>query len=268
MDTDQVTVYDGTTFGVIGNIPSSDGPHSVAYNPSNNQVYISNYWGGFVNAYDAQSFAYVETVTGVSEPAHIAVNPVSNKIYVANHRANGGITVIDGTTNNPRIILTALLDPYAVTVDTTRNLVYAAAIDEGRITIIDGATDQQISSMKIRRSNGDIVPLRVIGINPNVGPEGHLFLTTSSEDGGQNQFLLIPNGWPALGTPVQLDIASYPLDGITFDPDTNQVWVTSVGSNLVNVIQDGLPVCDDLPPFDTAPLEKGADTLHIEVSVP
>ena len=196
----------------------------------------------------------------------MVVNPVTNKIYVANHRPNGGITVIDGATQGSRTIYTALLDPYAVTVDTTRNLIYAAAIAEGRITVIDGATDQQIASADIRRGNGDIVPLRVITVNPNVGPEGHLLLTTSSEDGGQNQLLLIPNGWPTLGTPVPLDIASYPLDGIALDPSTNRAWVTSVDSGLVSVVQDGLPVCTT--PFALDAEVGGKNTFQIEVFTP
>jgi DNA-binding beta-propeller fold protein YncE len=144
-------------------------------------------------------------------------------------------------------------------VDTTRNLIYVSAIDEGRISIIDGATDRQIGSLHIKRGDGETVPLRNVVVNPNVGPEGHLLLTTSSEDGGQDQFLLIPNGWPTLGTPVPLDIASYPLEGLALDPTTDRAWVTSVGSGLVSVVQDGLPVC--LTPFDVG----GGDVFQIEV---
>jgi DNA-binding beta-propeller fold protein YncE len=62
---------------------------------------------------------------------------------------------------------------------------------------------------------------------------------------------LIPNGWPTLGTPVPLDIASYPQEGIALEPEQDRVWVTSVSSGLVSVIQDGEPVCSptklDLP---------------------
>jgi hypothetical protein len=70
-------------------------------------------------------------------------------------------------------------------------------------------------------------------------------IVTSSRDGddGRDQLLLIPNGWPTLGTPVPLDIASYPQEGIALDPVQDRVWVTSVDSGLVSVVQDGEPVC-------------------------
>ena len=150
---------------------------------------------------------------------------------------------IDGDTHATQRISAQLLDAYGVTVDTTRNLIYATSIYEGRLAIIDGATHTLLGKLDLWRGDGRKVPLRVIAVNPNVGTEGHLLLVTSSEDGGEDQVLLIPNGWPTLGTPVPLDVASYPLEGIAFDPTTDRFWVTSVGSGLVSVIQDGLPVC-------------------------
>lgn len=135
------------------------------------------------------------------------------------------------------------IDAYGVAVDTTRNLVYVTAISHGRISIIDGTTDEQIGSVDVRRGSGEIVPLRVIAVNPDVGSEGHLLVVTSSEDSGQDQLLLIPNGWPSLGTPVPLNVTSYPQEGIALDPITQLVWVTSVGSGQANVAWDGLPVC-------------------------
>jgi DNA-binding beta-propeller fold protein YncE len=151
--------------------------------------------------------------------------------------------VIDGTTHNSHRISTTLLDAYGVAVDVSRNLVYATGIAQGRISIIDGAVDAQIDELDIRHDDGSSVWLRVITVNPNAGPEGHLLLVTSSHDGERDQLLLIPNGWPTLGTPVPLDIASYPQEGIALEPERDRVWVTSVGSGLVSVIQDGEPVC-------------------------
>ena len=46
-----------------------------------------------------------------------------------------------------------------------------------------------------------------------------------------------------MGTPVPLDVAGYPQEGIALDSDGDRVWVTSVDSGLVSVIQDGEPVC-------------------------
>ncbi|GEM_PF-4353991 len=103
---------------------------------------------------------------------------------------------IDGDTHATQRISAQLLDAYGVTVDTTRNLIYATSIYEGRLAIIDGATHTLLGKLDLWRGDGRKVPLRVIAVNPNVGTEGHLLLVTSSEDGGEDQVLLIPNGWP------------------------------------------------------------------------
>jgi uncharacterized repeat protein (TIGR01451 family) len=242
---DHIVALDGATYAELADLPTGDGPHIAAYNAANGRVYVTNYWNGTVGVYDAETLAHVTDLTGFGEPAHIAVNPVANKIYVTNHQSDQDVTVIDGDTHECTRIDTTLQDAYGVAVDTTRNLVYATAIAQGRIAIIDGETNEQLGDLDIRRSGGQTVWLRVIAVNPDVGPEGHLLLVTSSEDGddGRDQLLLIPNGWPTLGAPVPLDIAKYPQEGIALDPVLDRVWVTSVDSGLVSVVQDNEPVC-------------------------
>jgi uncharacterized repeat protein (TIGR01451 family) len=244
-DPNQVVVLDGVTYARLVALPTGDGPHIAAYNPANSRVYVTNYWSGTVSVYDAEALAHVTDLTGFAEPAHIAVNPVTNRIYVANHQSGQGVTAIDGVTHDCQKISNTLLDAYGVTVDATRNLVYVTAIAQSRIAIIDGNKNEQIGDLDIRRGGEEGVWLRAITVNPDVGPEGHLLLVTSSEDGnnGRDQLLLIPNGWPTLGAPVPLDVAKYPQEGIALDPVLDRIWVTSVDSGLVSVVQDGEPVC-------------------------
>jgi PKD repeat protein len=239
----RVRVLDGNTYAVIADLPAGVLPHSAAYNPANGRVYVSNFGNSWVTVYNAAAMSMERILTNFTAPAHIAVNPVTNKIYVANHGLNAHLTVIDGATHSSHHIGTTLLDAYGVAVDPTRNLIYATSIAQGRLVVINGLTDTQIGRMDIWRSGGRKVPLRVVEVNPNMGSTGHLFLITSSEDGGEDQLLLIPNGWPTLGTPVPLDVASYPQEGIALDQDENRIWVTSVGSGRATVVQDGMPVC-------------------------
>jgi DNA-binding beta-propeller fold protein YncE len=248
-DPDRVLVLDGTTYAPLADLPAGGGALGVVYNPANGRVYVSNFFSWTVGVYDAATLAHVVDLTDFAEPSHLAVNPTTNKIYVANHWPSNHVTVVDGATHNSHRIQTGLLDAYGVAVDATRNLVYVTAISQGRVVVIDGATDTQLGYLDVKRGSGMRVSLRVVAVNPDVGDEGHLWLVTSSEDGGSDQLLLIPNGWPTLGTPLPLDIAPYPLDGILYDPGSGQVWVTSVGDGSVGVAQDGEPLCD--VPFST-----------------
>lgn len=243
MDASRVTVLDGVTYSPLADLPASDGPLDIAYNPTNERVYASSFSGNRVNVYNAIDMEREQTLKDFQEPGQIAVNPITNKIYVVNHVNNAQMTVIDGETHETYRVATGLLDGYGVAVDATRNLIYATSIYEGRLVIIDGETEEGLGKIEFRRSDGRKPPLRFLAVNPDVGPEGHLFLITSSADKGEDQLLLIPNGWPSLGTPVPLDMARYPVEGIAFNPETDRVWVTSVESGVVSVIQDGLPVC-------------------------
>ncbi len=243
MDADRVVVLDGANYATLADLPAGDRPRSVAYNPTNDRVYVTNFGSWTVDVYNAVTLTFEQTLTNFGEPTHIAVNTDTNKIYVANHSMDGQVTMIRGDTHTTHRIYAHLFDAYAVAVDTTRNLVYAASVAEACLSVIDGATDQLLGTMDIRRSDGQTVTLRAIGVNPDAEPEGHLFLLTSSEYGGQDQLLLIPNGWPTLGTPVPLDVPAYPKEGLALDPASDRLWVTSVTSGLVNVVQDGNPAC-------------------------
>ena len=242
-DADRVVVLDGTTYDTLADLATGDEPRSVAYNPANDRVYVVNFGGDSVVVYDAAGMRYERTLNDFRDPTQLAVNPVTNKIYVINHVNNGQMTVIRGDTHETYRLATGLLDGFGVAVDTTRNLIYATSVLEGRLVIIDGETEEGLGKVEFRYNDGQKAPLRSIVVNPDVGSEGHLLLISSSQDGGRDQLLLVPNGWPTLGTPVPLDLASYPLEGMAFDPLTERVWVTSVESGLVSVIQDGLPVC-------------------------
>jgi DNA-binding beta-propeller fold protein YncE len=267
---DRVVVLDGATFTQLADLPTGDEPHSVAYNSANGRVYVTNYHGWTVSVYNAENLTYVTELTDFAEPAHLVVNSATNKIYVANHRPGTHVTVIDGATHSTKRIPTNLIDAYGIALDANRNLIYVTAIAHGRISIIDGSTDVELGFLNIQRDNGKRVPLRVITVNPDMGPEGHLLVVTSSEDGGKDQLLLIPNGWPSLGRPVPLDLAPYPLEGIALDPDTDRVWVTSVGSGLVSVVRDGEAVCPfQLTAYEATEAEfdiRGEYDIRVEIN--
>ncbi len=244
---DGVLVLDGATYIPLVDLPAGASPLGVVYNPANGRVYVANYDGGTVGVYDAETLTYLGNLPGFTEPAHLAVSPSTNRIYVADHAPNRGLFVIDGATHAAHRIPTTLLDAYGVAVDGIRGLVYVTAIAQGRIVAVDGTTEQQVGYLDMRHDDGQPVWLRVLVVNPTVGTEGHLMVLTSSEDGERDRLLLIPNGWPTWGTPVSLDLASYPLDGIAFDPVRERAWVTSVSSGLVSLVQDGEPVCASNP---------------------
>jgi PKD repeat protein/DNA-binding beta-propeller fold protein YncE len=248
---DRVVVLDGTTYATLASLPTGAWPHSVEYNPTNDRIYVANIVASTVSVYDAASLVLERTLANFAGPTHMVVNPATNKIYVVNHNLYGNITVIDGSTHATHRINTDLFDAYDVAVDWDRNLIYAASLGEGRISIINGATDTVSDCLHIRPVDPPLrhLWLYTIGINPSVGPGGtpHLLVANHNAEDGSSRLLLLPlqaGGWLAQGShPVRLDVAPYPHNGLLVDTDTEQVWLTGLESDMVTVVQDGPTTC-------------------------
>jgi len=117
---------------------------------------------------------------------------------------------------------------------------------------IDGATDQVLNWAAFHRGFGDParpVPLRVIAVNPGIGPEGdggHIWATTSTADGSEaDQALLIPKGWSGgFAWPVPAAVGANPVEGIAVDRATGYVYVTGGGATgTITVLGDAAQTC-------------------------
>src|SRR5215207_3503022 len=90
----------GTALGesVIAVIPVGEFPQALAFNPSNNYIYVANRDSGTVSVIDSTNNTVIKNITVGSSPGPLAFNPSNNYIYVAN-RDSGTVSVIDSTNN-------------------------------------------------------------------------------------------------------------------------------------------------------------------------
>lgn len=91
-----------------------------------------------VAAVPAKADVVVATVPAGLSPANLAVNPVTNKIYVPNISSQT-VSVIDGVTNQPKVLITRPYPETAV-VNSTTNKIFVGH-SNGYVTVIDGATN-------------------------------------------------------------------------------------------------------------------------------
>jgi YVTN family beta-propeller protein len=237
-----VTVLRASDLGLVKTIKVGLQPNGVAVNANTNRVYVANYGGDKVSIIDGATNTESKRVQVGANPAMIAVDPITNKAYVALHGA-GKVAMIDGAGNVTQIPLHTG-GAYGIAVDTVRHLVYVTTIDTFRIIAIDGINDTYLGWAEIRRlPDEEPVPLRMIAVNPLIGPSGHLFVTTAGSDGGWDRVLLIPKGWPEYFARAYALALSEPREGIAFEPTTLRVFVTSRGANLVAAYSDGEPAC-------------------------
>ncbi len=86
----------------------------------------------------ANADVVVASVPAGLSPANLAVNTVTNKIYVPN-QSSQTVSVIDGATNQPQVLITRP-NPETAVVNSTTNKIYVGHSD-GYVTVIDGATN-------------------------------------------------------------------------------------------------------------------------------
>jgi len=259
--TDQVTPIqvnaDGTAFAVLPAIVVGDSPWGVTYDPVHNYIYVANSLSDSITVINAETRLVVTTITGsFLRPFHLAANPVTGKVYVVNFGGpSQNVAVLNGTAVSKVISLYDSKEPYGLAIDETRNLVYVATVEPHRIVVIGpvkGKPDQFLGWAAFHRGFGNPrrpVPLRVIAVNPNLGPAGdggHLWATTTLADGGEsNQALLIPKGWGGyFHFPLAQNVDTYPADGIAIDRVTNRVYISSgFVPGLVTVVGDHANLC-------------------------
>lgn len=244
-DADSVTCVHMGLLPVLWTWPVGSLPNGLAYNPANGHLYVANYGSDDVTVLDGSVGTLLATIPVGDEPAMVAVNPSTNKVYVTLH-GEDRLAVIDGASNT----LLTFVDlsargPYGVAVDEQRNLVYVATIDSHRIVAVDGVTDSFLGWLEVRRNDGAPVSLRMIGVNPNLGASGHVYVTSSADDvDGVDRLLVIPKGWPeGFAPPHALDVGAFPRGGIVVNLASDRVYVSARGDDQVAVVWNGEPAC-------------------------
>jgi|GEM_PF-3301222 len=261
--TDQVTPIqvnaDATAFTTLPALNVGNQPWGVVYDPVHQYVYVANSLSDSVTVINAETRAVVTTLTGrFLRPFHLAVNPVTGKVYVVNFGGpTQNVAVLNGTTVLKNVSLYDSKEPYGLAIDETRNLVYVATVEPHRIVVIgpaNGQPDQFLGWAAFHRGFNNPrrpVPLRVIAVNPSVGPAGdggHVWATTTLGDGSEaNQALFIPKGWGGgFHFPLAQSVDYYPADGIAVDRAANRVYIASgFVPGIVTVIGDHTRLCPD-----------------------
>jgi YVTN family beta-propeller protein len=74
-------------------IAVGDGPTGIAYNPTNNHIYVANAGSDSVSEIDTLSHTIIRNVPVGQEPILVEYNPVNGHIYVTN-RGDDTVSVI------------------------------------------------------------------------------------------------------------------------------------------------------------------------------
>jgi YVTN family beta-propeller protein len=227
----------------------------VAINPVTNKIYVVNR-NSAVSVIDGMTDTVIRTINVADMgkkppemvfdaskggktykiwPVQVAVNPKTNRIYVSDwNYGDGGVTVIDGRTDQVIDIITGLGGgSYGIDVNPNTDRIYVNNFQSGykapeQITVMDGATDKILTNVTIGlRGPYGISTMPVPATVPiAVNPSTNLIYAdcggciTSGND--SNDWMAVING--TTNTVVgKIPISTF---DIAVNPNTNTVYAT------------------------------------------
>ena len=206
-----------------GTIGVGTNPECLAYDPSNNYIYVANYGAGTVSVISGTNNTVISTVSVGTNPHGVAYDSSNGYIYVANS-GSGTVSVISGTTVVNTI--SGLSAPEGVAYDASNNYIYVSTIntslcyDPGYVAVISG-TNTVISTVSVGNN-----PYGVAYDSSN----GYIYVAND----GSNSVSVISGTNNTVISTVSVgdspDDKEYSPWGVAYDPSNNYIYVAEHNS--------------------------------------
>lgn len=236
-----VTEIDGVT-NATATIVVGDTPESIAVNPITNKIYVTNELGASVTVIDGATHA-TTTLTVGEAPQAVAVDPVTNTIIVACPGypldvGYGAVTLIDGATNETRIVITADMGygaPQLVAVDTVTQRVYLPynAVSKNGLLVMD---EQGNVIQAVPIPDGAV---ESIAVNPVTN---RIYLTANLSP---QPALEVFDGEDLDQAPAQISMSGIP-SSVTVDQVANKIYATAKYSSDITMVDGNTNVATHL----------------------
>jgi YVTN family beta-propeller protein len=131
---------------VIASIPTQTKPQFAAYDPLDNDLYVSNYISGSITVISMVSLTAIANITVGSGPVQDFYDPVTHLIYVLNW-IGGTVSVINGTTQSVSATISGFASPDCITYDLANGYLYIPDEYSNRVSILDPSTNLIVASV-------------------------------------------------------------------------------------------------------------------------
>jgi YVTN family beta-propeller protein len=232
-----VSVISVTTDTVIATVPVGNYPLSLAFDPLNGDVYVSNYGSNSVSVISAYNNTVVATLAVGQFPAQVAFDPSDGEVYVASDgpgypagsgpAASGALSVISSSTNAvvANVSVAGAAGPEVLAFDSANDDVYLAnnGYSPGNIvSVISGPTNSVVATPLVGADPN------AIAFNPSNGDVYVGRIDTNFNSNGSN----IPGDLLVISGSTNTVIANVTLAGepvtIAVDPASGNVYVATV----------------------------------------
>ena len=208
-----------------------NGPFGIAYNPSNNNVYVANAFDGTVSVINTSTDTVVSTIglvnivsppPSITTPIFFAYYPTNIAMYVG---ATGQVSVINSVSNadvkdSPMPPPDQNSQAAGLAYNNNNNRVYVSVYDSNSVVRINPDTNG---------FEGTAIPVGLAPVGIVYNPTNKNMYVANSDS----------NTVSVIG-PTNSVIATIPTGltpfGIAYNPNNHHIYVTNAGSNTVSVI--------------------------------
>ncbi|MGW4482113.1 cytochrome D1 domain-containing protein [Rhodococcus triatomae] len=223
-----VSVIDTATNTVTSTIPLpwSSSPATIAIAPNGAFLYAtSGDSRGNISVIDTATNAVTGSMKVGQQPEGIAFAPDASRAYILD--AWGGLDVIDTSANKIVASLPTVHGPTGVAVTPEGSRVYVADVTQGKVLVIDTATNTHTDTIELVSNTGQYAPS---GSRVAITPDGTRAYVTSRA-GAVHVIDTATNTTTPDAIPVGAEAR-----GIAITPDGTRAYVTNYNDGTVSVI--------------------------------
>ncbi len=200
----------------IGQYPDGNNAHGGAYDPYNQELYITNYFSDNVTVINAFSNISVANISVGSDPLGITYVPYNHDIYVNNYNSNN-ISIISSVSNTVVANISLPGNPRYSVYDPQNETLYVSGFNygTGAVWIINVTNNTIVSTPGIPPSN-----TRGLAFDPY---NGYVYIAESSDNA---VLALSPSG----AIEAYISVGQDP-HGLAFDPINRMLYVTDYDFN-------------------------------------
>ncbi len=152
-DSDNITVFNGTTNQYITSINVGSEPEQITLDYNNGYLYVSNFAGSNVSVINGNNNSVLGSITVGTYPFGVVYDLSNGYVYVANTGSNN-VSVINPGTNKVISSVDVGSSPMAETYALDGNYVYVANTGSDNVSIISGNTNKVVKSVNVGSYDG------------------------------------------------------------------------------------------------------------------
>ncbi len=232
-----VLVYDGSTYDPPVTIGVGSGPEILLYNPGNNRVYCANVAGHSISAIDGAGDSVRTTIPVGNSPQALCFNPQQDKLYATDF-AGTALWVVDAGPDTVVDTVSVGYQAREMCYNPLLDHVYCAASFQDSLVVIDGATNLVLTRVLTPAGPG---PVCYNGVNNKVYCACTLADSVVVLDCVSNAIV------------ARIGVGAEPRDFV-WNPVQNRTYVANRSDGTISVLRDSVPV-----PVEESPGASGVD---------